>query len=298
MTLANPSTAASDASNLAESSEPFGVQWSLEQALGFIAQCYDRDALLDTLLGFSQRCLSNRMVLLLGNNQAKPYRLQGWPELDTRFRERSALLGIKVELAEDAAFFDDAPADEAQLSYALARRPEDIGIAQLFVELTLFPPERVVFQTVHIGHYPAIALFGEPLKDVPAQVRRDLQSCARAVGEQLSEILRLTRSGELPPVEKRIPIPPTASPRASEANPFEPDIFQAGDAVIPGLVVESSVSEEIPNIGPHPGATAYGLPFAESKDVSEATQESEAHAADLTRSEERRVGMKSRPPDV
>src|SRR5690554_89057 len=234
MTLANPSTAASDASNLAESSEPFGVQWSLEQALGFIAQCYDRDALLDTLLGFSQRCLSNRMVLLLGNNQAKPYRLQGWPELDTRFRERSALLGIKVELAEDAAFFDDAPADEAQLSYALARRPEDIGIAQLFVELTLFPPERVVFQTVHIGHYPAIALFGEPLKDVPAQVRRDLQSCARAVGEQLSEILRLTRSDELPPLEERIPTPPISASQASEtetdaseADRFEADRFEA-----------------------------------------------------------------------
>src|SRR5690554_6026543 len=161
MTLANRSSAASDAAKPADSSAPFGVQWSLEQTLTFIAHCYDRDALLDTLLGFSQRCLTNRMVLLLGKNQAKPYRLQGWPELDPRFRDRQTLVGVKIDLAEDAPFFEDTPVSEEQLSYAEAKRPEDIGIGQLFVELTLFPPERVVFQTVRIGTLPAIALFGE-----------------------------------------------------------------------------------------------------------------------------------------
>lgn len=284
MTLADRSSAASDASNPANSSESFGVQWSLEETLTFIARCYDRDALLDTLLGFSQRCLSNRMMLLLGNRQAKSYRLQGWADLDPRFRQHSALSSVKVELAEDAAFFDETPDDEAQLSYAHARRPEEIGIDQLFVELTLFPPERVVFQTVYIGHYPAIALLGEPLKDVEADLRRDLQRCARAVGEQLSELLQLTRSGKLPPAEKRIPPPPNAAPRAAAASPFEPDGYPSGGAGIPGLVVESSVSEEIPD--PHPGATAYGLPFANSPEAATDPQQAAAPAADLTPSED------------
>lgn len=269
MTLANT---APDAPSSAADGERFGVHWSVEQTLTFIKNCYDRDALLDTLLGFSQRCLSNRMVLLLGKNQAKPYRLQGWPELDPRFRDRQTLVGVKIDLAEDAPFFEDTPASEEQLSYAEAKRPEDIGIGQLFVELTLFPPERVVFQTVRIGAFPAIALFGEPLKDASADKREQLQTCAQAVGAQLTEILRLTRSYALPPAEQRIPAAPLVDPAppaeqaaqpALEAQEEAPDIFEEDDLIIPGLAVESSVSEEVFKAPPNPGATAYGLPFAD-----------------------------------
>jgi hypothetical protein len=243
-----------------------GLRWSLEQACEFIAQCYDRDALIHTLLGFSERWLANRMILVLGNQQAQPYLAKGWPELDAKYRESSALRRVKVDVPSDALLFD-----EDQIGHSLAERPEDVGLGQLFVELTLFPPDRLLVQTVRIGPRPAMALVGEPHADASSSAAgleatlEELEHCARMVGEQLAEMVRLAKAGQLPPPEARIPaIPEAASSVVADHDDDAIYVDETNDqSMVPGLAVESSASEEIDAKPEQAGATAYGLPFVD-----------------------------------
>lgn len=270
MTLANPSSTPSDASLPQEATNRLGVRWSLKQTIKFVEQCYDRDTLIDTLFGFSERWLSNRMVLVLGNQQAKLYQIRGWPELDEQFRDPETIRNIRIDLPPDAALFNQEYAD-----LAMAKRPEDIGLGQLFVKLTLFPPEQILFQIVQIGARPAMVLIGEPLESVRADLHKELPACAQAVGEQLAEILRLSRADELAVIDQRIPPVPSPDLAATEEDAEYDELFESvnNGSVQPGLAVDSSMSEASVDPEPTAGSTAYGLPFIDKNGAIEDTSE-------------------------
>lgn len=242
-----------------------GAGWSRDQALEFIAHCYDRDALLHTLLGFSTRWMAHRMILVLGNQQAQPYLLQGWPGLDSRFADPEVLRQIRVSLPADAPFFQ---AEQADRTYTA--RPEDVALGTLFVELCLFPPERLFIQSILIGKRPAMTLLGEVppgAMSEPGSDLEDLAVCARAVGEQLTELVHLAKANQLPPSDARIPaLPHSESPieSAHDESPEEPPgWFSESLAEAERTEAAAPIAQRIAHKLRKVGSTAYGLPFVD-----------------------------------
>lgn len=240
--------------------EQLGVGWTGEQALEFIANCYDRDALLHTLLGFSERWMAHRIILLLGNQQAQPYLLRGWLGLDARFEEPEVLRQIRVALPADAPFF--AP-EEAERAFVA--RPEDVSLGRLFVELCLFPPEELIVQSILIGKRPAMTLLGEARPGAMGDLE-ELSICARAVGEQLTELVRLAKANQLPPPDARVPaLPapadtPQVAPDEPADKPPEPLDERSGESSVPeGLHIVQKSEGRLRAAG----STAYGLPFVD-----------------------------------
>lgn len=225
--------------------DSLGVNWSREDTLEFLRNCFDRDALLYTLLGFSQRWLTDRMVLVLGHERAQPYLIAGWSELDEELRDLQTLRRVKIDIPADAVLFDPQ-----HVGHSVAEMPEDVGLGQLFVELKLFPPDKLLVQTVRIGSRPSMAVIGEPDANIPSV--GPLEEVARAVGDQLEELVRLAKARQLPPSDERIP----PVPEPSEAVIDDDDEQTA----VPGMAeTSSSIADEEDN----PGATAFGIPFAD-----------------------------------
>lgn len=228
--------------------DALGVGWSHQQTIDFIEHCYDRDGLLYALLGFAGRWFDNRMILVLGYERAQPYLVEGWPELSEDYRDLSTLRRVKVDIPADAVVFD-----REHIGHSVAEMPEEVGLGQLFVELTIFPPDKLVVQTVLIGNRPSMAVLGEPRSDdLPAFDA--LEDAAQAVGAQLEEIVRLAKAKQLPPSDERIP--PVPQPTVDFGRP-----------AMPGLEAVSSNPEDrhAPQ-DDNPSATAFGIPFADEAD--------------------------------
>ncbi|MGM0558362.1 MAG: hypothetical protein ACQEVA_18400, partial [Myxococcota bacterium] len=182
-----------------------GIGWSCDQMLDFVRRCYNRDAVLYALLGYADWWLEHRMVLVLGKDSIQPYLIAGWSELPDEFRNIERLRQLRVPVDPSAAIFD-----QEQVGHFLADKPEDVGLGDLFVELTLFPPDRLLNQSVKIGNRPFMLLVGEPrsgLPTVPPGIER-LEEVAVQVGKQLESIIRAAKTDGLPPEGERIPTLP------------------------------------------------------------------------------------------
>ncbi len=241
--------------------EALGRGWSTSQTVDFIEQCFDRDTLLNVLLGFAENWLENRMVLVLGNGSAKPYLIDGWSELSDEYRDLDTLRSIQIEVPEDASLFDPE-----QVGYTLAERPEEVGLGQLFVELTLFPPERLLVQTVLLGSRPSMALIGEPHQDASLPAVEPLELVAGAVGSQLEEIVLLAKAKRLPPKDERIPPLPEPLGIGGADSDEADDADDEDAAAMPGLEAHSSLVEDSDAEPDEPAATAFGIPFADDAD--------------------------------
>ncbi|MFP4597947.1 MAG: HEAT repeat domain-containing protein [Persicimonas sp.] len=245
--------------NLAEHLEgALGRGWSTSQTVDFIERCFDRDTLLQVLLGFAEKWIKNRMVLVLGNGHAKPYLIDGWSELSEEFRDLDTLRGIQIEVPGEANIFDPE-----QVGHTLAERPEEVGLGQLFVELTLFPPDRLLVQTVLLGSRPSMAIIGEPRQDDSLPPVEPLELVAGAVGSQLEEIVLLAKAKRLPPKEERIPPLPEPLGIADDADDAADDDRPA----MPGLEAHSSLAEDSDPEPDEPAATAFGIPFADETEA-------------------------------
>ena len=180
--------------NLSESSKAFqmGAGWTREQMRSFVQQCYDRDALLEALLGYGGRWLDSRMVLVLSGGAAQPYLVEGWSELPDKFRDLDALRQIRVPVPEDSPLFDPE-----QVGSVKADKPEEVGLGKLFVELTLFPPDKLMVQTVRIGTRPSMAILGEPCSDADNPPPVKLLECGQS-GGRATRRDRTARQGRSP----------------------------------------------------------------------------------------------------
>jgi hypothetical protein len=247
-----------------------GVNWSRAATLDFLRNCFDRDALLYTLLGFSAKWLDDRMVIVLGHERAQPYLIAGWDGLSDDLREHETLRRVKIEVPADAVLFD-----EDQIGHSTAEKPEDVGLGQLFVELTLFPPDRLLVQTVRIGSRPSMAVIGEP-RDGKLEAVESLEEVAREVGSQLEEIVRRAKSQQLPPPDERIPAIPSP---AGDDTPVGDDAEEEDRPAVPGLAeVSASEPRDEPDT---PGATAFGIPFADEAG-DDATQRQKRSAVEIS----------------
>ncbi len=210
-----------------------GVGWSRDQVLEFVESCFNRDAILHALLGYADWWMAHRMLIVLGKDSIQPYLIAGWDELPDEFQKVERLRQLRIPVDPSAAIFD-----QDQVGHFLADKPEDVGLGDLFVELTLFPPDRLLNQSIKIGNRPYMLLVGEPrthLPDVPPGIGR-LEAVATDVGAQLGSIIRAAKTGSLPPEGERIPSLP------EPAGEFEDEVGSREELE---AAEEASKSEEV-----------------------------------------------------
>ncbi|MFW5967293.1 MAG: hypothetical protein ACOCV2_07230, partial [Persicimonas sp.] len=115
-----------------------------------------------------------------------------------------------------------------------------------------------------------MALIGRGQPEDAPETFDKLEEVAAAVGTQLQEIIvRLANADGLPPVDERIPdIPASTTTSEPPADSSQPE-----EMAVPGQFQEDSAStDEDDDAGP--GATAFGIPFADEADgeISDASR--------------------------
>ncbi len=164
--------------------------WENDDLNRFIEGCFDRDALLKVFLGRSARWLSPRILAVHQSGGLKPYFVEDCPQIDEVLKIPGNLRDIEAK-------------DQSSLFEAL-----DVDV-----------PDEIQTIPLEIGGRKALSLLGAPI-DRDSTLRLDtnqiddqslnyLQDLAALVGEQLTRLIRLAKSDELPPPEERIPALPT-----------------------------------------------------------------------------------------
>ncbi|GEM_PF-5696622 len=161
-----------------------GIDWTKKETLYFVGECYDRDANLRVLLGYSTHVLDNAIILILGKTIFQPYMSRGWD------LEDSDLKSIRIQR-------NDMPSS--------AGIWEGKVFSPFFNTLGLDIPDEVALIPIPIGKRLSILILGEP---IDGRSLADLRALAKGVGKQLEKLIVLTKSGELPAPEDRIPATP------------------------------------------------------------------------------------------
>ena len=184
---------------IAQSTSLGAEDWSDDDLHAFIDQCLDRDALLKVLLGRSARWLSPRMLAIHHSQGLKPYFVEDCPRLDDELKRPEKLRDIS------------------------AKDPH-----QLFDRLGLTKPDQLFDMGIHIGGRKALILFGVPVDQTsalrlePSELSEDrlapLRNLVDRVGEQLTEIIHLTKSLDLPLPKSASPLCPSRSAAAASAT--------------------------------------------------------------------------------
>ena len=238
------------------------MNWALEDVIEFVEACYDRDTILDVLMGYSAHWFPSRMILIVG---------RAWVQLFA-----TTAFNLPSEIARDqrrADVDDDAPAINDEVSTGTAG---EVGLGQLFTQLDLGDP-LVRTIGVKIGARVAIVLVGAVPDDDVATAA--LEHAAATAGRQLEDVIRMAKANELPPPEERVPpFPAIAEARRAPGSDAEvtgrttqnlEQAFNHEDAVsTPRLArtVPADDSGERPVV--EPAATSFGLPFIEGEEVA------------------------------
>lgn len=198
-----------------------GEGWTDTQVMEYLVACFDRDTILDILLGYSAQWFPKRIVAITGRRAIQTFNQAGWPELDAvdlkELKRRRSILEHGAAVGEGLARGSAA----------------DVGLGPLFEELQLDVDTPVVSVPLPISGRPAIVLVGAP----PAGDITDLEVICHAMGEQLETVIKMAKSDALPPEGDRIPPFPEPSVAASEP---EEDSTQIGAPVprVPGSFKE------------------------------------------------------------
>jgi hypothetical protein len=201
-----------------------GEGWTDTQVVDYLPTCFDRDTILDILLGFSARHFERRLIGITGRRAVQTFAQAGWTELDAV--EPDELKRRRAVLEHDAA-----------VSAGLARgTASDVGLEPLFDELGLAPDTSVVSVPLPISGRVAIILVGSPVR---ADIT-DLEVVCQAMGEQLETVIKMAKSDALPPADERVPPFPTPEGRMSEPSETSEAHTEIGSPVprMPGATKE------------------------------------------------------------
>lgn len=206
----------------------FGHDWTLSEAQTFVQHCYDRDALLETLINFGSTWLKGRLICLVTHQQIQPFMARGWAswgddqETTEEFTQNKLLVKATSVIA--------TVIKEGTYTFG---SPEVLGIEELFNETSVLAPEHVMVLPIQIGSSTKMIFFGEPAFDVTdlmafSEQAEPLVILADDIAEQLEEIIRLGKARKLPPSHERIPsqakeaAPAAALPTTPEEHPSTP----------------------------------------------------------------------------
>ncbi len=178
-------------------SEPsiLGVGWTDAEVRHFVDECYDRDTNLNVLLGFSGKYLEKRMILILGRSILQPFMIQGW--------------------------VDHSPEVLKSARIPRGKMPTTLGMwegqhySALFDVLNIEPVSELFAVPIPIGNRVTAMILGVPRSDQRAE---ELSEISEFVGTQLEKLIRLSKTGELPKKENRIPAAPIRSKDSDVSN--------------------------------------------------------------------------------
>lgn len=283
-----------------------GLNWSLRDVTDFVEACYDRDTILDVLMGYAAHWFPSRMVLIVGRSWVQLFASEGFsvpPEIDKSLRRA-----------------DVDPESDAVALLEATGTPEEIGLGGLFAQLGLEP---VLLKSIgiEIGGRVAIVIVGTVrTEDVDLT---SLAIAASTAGQQLEDVIRLAKQDALPPAEERIPPFPeiAAEPELTKKAPSltettrktqqledpysqptktvtAPAFRIAGSAESEGREseVEEELEEEVAN------ATSFGLPFAtrvhapSAEELAELSQEESERADEESQERKEEDDAPSMPP--
>lgn len=203
----------------------FGLNWSLIEVRDFISRCFDRDALLATMLNYGSEWLDGRMICVVSGTHVQPFLAKGW-----------ASWGDDVETTEELATLrvtaSASPVLEAIITQGVHTigTPAQVGFEHFFEESSVLPADELVIIPLQLAGKTKMLLVGEPRRDADdlAKFSEDvlpLVTVAEEVARQLEEIIKLAKARKLPPAEERIPPLPRRISSASiveeEAEPVE-----------------------------------------------------------------------------
>lgn len=197
----------------------YGQNWTLSQASEFIAACYDRDALLETLINFGASWLKGRLICLISSNTLQPFSSKGWSSwLDDE--ETTKAFNKLRHTIEPETVLDEV----VKKNHHTFGSPEILGITIFFDETGVLPPEHLMVLPIKLGNKTKVLFFGEPSFEVKDLQTFSVQAApmvqlAQQIGKQLEEIIRLAKTKQLPPKDQRIP--EVNAPELSPAEVFE-----------------------------------------------------------------------------
>lgn len=232
-----------------------GANWSLSDVTEFIEDCFDRDTILDVLMGYSAYWFPARLTLIVGREWVQLFAAEGW-ELDhtlPRDARRANVEGTALAIAQRVA----------------TGTPAEVGLGRLFDQLDIGAP---VVRTVGIpiGDRIAIVLVGAVRDD--AVDTSNLEAVAEVAGTQLEDVIRRAKSNSLPPPDERIPEFPAPQEHGSEA---------ASDSAGPGTPTNVRHTQQLDS-SPSPSSTlsAPRLAATEESEASEVSEGAEEESTD------------------
>ena len=183
----------------------FGHDWTLSEARTFVQHCYDRDALLETLLNFGSTWLKGRLICLVTHHQIQPFMARGWASWGDDASTTEELAQNKLQIDPQSVI-----ATVVQEGTYTFGSPEVLGIERIFEDTSVLSPEHVMVLPIQIGSSTKMIFFGEPAFEVTdliafSEQAEPLVILADDIADQLEEIIRLSKARKLPRSDERIP---------------------------------------------------------------------------------------------
>jgi hypothetical protein len=214
-----------------------GANWSLSDVTDFVEHCFDRDTILDVLMGYSAYWFPARLTLIVGRSWVQLFAAKGW-ELNEGLPREARRADVEA----------DAPAVSDKVTTGT---PEELGLGGLFDQLQVDAP-LVRTIGIPIGARIAIVLVGK-VHDEEVDTA-NLEAVAQVAGGQLEDVIRRAKLDSLPPPEERIP--PFPEPKKTQATET------AGK---PGVVASVRHTQQLDS-SPNPSGTLNAPRLAASDD--------------------------------
>lgn len=210
----------------------FGHDWTLSEARTFVEHCYDRDALLETLINFGSTWLKGRLICLVTHHQIQPFMARGWASWGDDQETTEELSQNKLKVNPQSVIA--TVIKEGTYTFG---SPEVLGIEGIFEETSVLSPEHVMVLPIQIGASTKMIFFGEPAFEVSdlmafSEQAEPLVILADDIAEQLEEIIKLSKARKLPPAPERIPPSQKIKPSAPIEALVEPDDEGEGDKTL------------------------------------------------------------------
>jgi hypothetical protein len=188
--------------------ELLGVNWTDVEVAAFITSCYDRDALLNVLLGYGARWLEGRLVCVVSKSSVQPFLARGWSSWGTDEETTEEFAQVSVPVKGSVTL-----RAVVEQGIPTVGEPIKLGLDELFEETSVLAPDKVAMIPLQIGGKTKMLLIGEPRVstndlDAFSEDISPLFMVAERVTHQLEEIIKLAKSRQLPAKEDRVPPPP------------------------------------------------------------------------------------------
>lgn len=192
-----------------------GTQWTLIEVRDFVSHCYDRDALLMTLLNYGAEWFHGRLICVVSNSFVQPFMARGWGVWGDDRETTAEMSRIKLPIGAQGVL-----ATIISEGTHTVGSPAQLSFKRLFDETPVAEPQELVLVPLQLAGKSKMLFVGESriessnLREF-SEALQPMLVVAEEVAQQLEVIIKLAKAKKLPPVGERIPTLPT---RLSEVH--------------------------------------------------------------------------------